>query len=70
MVLKNIVAKQQIELEFKTKLLKLPADLPTECRLAEKINSISSNGRGDIYSQIKPHGHKVGFVIFILRSPQ
>ncbi len=28
-VLKNIFAKQQIELEFKTELLNLPAGLPT-----------------------------------------
>ena len=35
-ILKNIVAKQSIELEFKTELLNLTAGLPTEGRQAGK----------------------------------
>jgi len=42
-VLKNIVAKQQIELKFKTELLK-------------KTNSTSSGGRGNKPVQIQTHG--------------
>jgi len=43
-ILKNIVAKQSIELEFKTELLK-------------KVNSTSSVGRGNGAVQIKSNGH-------------
>ena len=50
-ILKNIVAKQSIELEFKTEFLNLPAGRQ------EKINSTSSVGRGNGAVQIKPHGH-------------
>jgi len=35
-ILKNIVDKQSIELEFKTELLNLPAGLPTESWRAGK----------------------------------
>ncbi|MFN6375544.1 MAG: transposase [Chitinophagia bacterium] len=56
-LLKNILAKQSIELEFKTELLK-------------KVNSTSSVGRGDRCIKIKPHGHKAGPVVLVRRSPQ
>ena len=50
-MLKNIVAKQSIELEFKTELLNLPAGRQ------EKVNSTSSVGRGNGAVQIKSNGH-------------
>ena len=50
-MLKNIVAKQSIELEFKTELLNLPAGRQ------EKVNSTSSVGRGNGTVQIKSYGY-------------
>ena len=49
-LLKNIVAKQSIELEFKTELLNLPADRQ------EKVNPSSSVGRGIGAVQVKTNG--------------
>jgi putative transposase len=50
-LLKNIVAKQSIELEFKTELLNLPAGRQ------EKVNPSSSVGRGNGAVQIKTYDY-------------
>jgi putative transposase len=49
-LLKNIVAKQSIELEFKTELLNLPTGRQ------EKVNPSSSVGRGNGAVQVKTNG--------------
>jgi putative transposase len=56
-VMKNIVAKQSIEMEFKTELLK-------------KVNPSSSVGRGNGSVQIKTHCHKTGSIVLVRCSPQ
>ena len=50
-LLKNIVAKQSIELEFKTELLNLPAGRQ------EKVNPSSNVGRSNGAVQIKTYGY-------------
>lgn len=56
-MLKNIVAKQQIELEFKTELLK-------------KVNSTSSGGRGNSAISIESHGEQERTLSLVRCSPQ
>ncbi len=56
-LLKKIVAKQQIELEFKTELLK-------------KINSSSSGGRSNASFPIPFHGQQTGSFTVVRYTPQ
>ena len=57
-ILKNIVAKQSIELEFKTELLK------------KKVNSTSNVGRGNGAVQIKTYGYQIGSFVMVRCSTQ
>jgi len=63
-ILKIIVAKQSIELEFKTELLNLPAGRQ------EKVISTSSVGRGNGVVQIKTYGYQTGSSIMVRCSTQ